>query len=83
MDSPLGNNLIVDHHHRKVIIEPLQIHLVGDVDFVEGVLGLGVSFSEVLEHSCDVTFGSLAEVAPNARDHFDENVIGHASRLWH
>ena len=81
MDSPLRNHLIVDHNDGQVIAESLEIGLVRDVYFMEGIVSLRVGVAEVLEHSCNVSLCPLAEVAANSRDHLDVNVVRHGSRL--
>ena len=81
MDSPLRDDLIVDHNHRQVITESLEIRLVRDVHFMEGIASLWVSVAEVLEHSSNVSLCPLAEVAANSGDHLDVNVVRHGSRL--
>lgn len=81
MDSPLRDDLIVDHNHRQVITESLEIRLVRDVHFMEGIVSLWVSVAEVLEHSSNVSLCPLAEVAANSGDHLDVNVVRHGSRL--
>ena len=81
VDSPLRNYLIVDHDHRQVIAKFLEIRLVRDVYFMEGIVSLRVSVAEVLEHSCNVSLCPLAEVAANSGDHLDVNVVRHGSRL--
>ncbi len=81
MDSPLRDDLIVDHNHRQVITESLEIRLVRDVYFMEGIVSLWVSVAEVLEHSSNVSLCPLAEVAANSGDHLDVNVVRHGSRL--
>lgn len=74
MDSPLRNYLVVDHNHGQIIAESLEISLVGDVHFMERVVGIRVGIAEVFEDPCNVSLGPLTEVATYSRNHLDVNV---------
>ena len=75
MDSPLATISSLTITTGQIIAESLEISLVGDVHFMERVVGIRVGIAEVFEDPCNVSLGPLTEVATYSRNHLDVNLF--------